>query len=334
VTAETPARTAGAEPLGLGALIDALELDDPLRPMLDWTSLDLARLLPGRSVFRPVQPEAGELPYLDHTIDIVLVDEADRMREAARVATDVVVRVGADDLGGAIAVETRRLCADSRPAPSPVLILVATHAADDWLARLEEAMAQRPGVEVTAAEHLAAARDTGAATVVLAERGVLPLPGCIEAAERLLAHDQRVGGVAVKLFAADGSLAAAGGAAFADGSVSGIAEGAPVVEAWHEYVRPVAAAVGLVVLRSAAARQIVSAEDADEVDLADVSARLWSTGWELQYQPDAVAVREVAPATAMYSWPLAADGLPPRPDVLDSAAWRRLLARGEVGAVR
>ena len=122
-------------------------------------------------------------------------------------------------------------------------------------------MAGRPGVEVRAAvDPLAAAVETDAPTVVLAERGVLPLPGCIEAAERLLAHDQQVGGVAVKLFDADGLLEAAGGAAFADGSVAGIAAGAPAAAPWHEYVRPVAAAVGLVVLRSAAARQIAPSE--------------------------------------------------------------------------
>ena len=121
----------------------------------------------------------------------------------------------------------RAACVPSvRPAPAPVLILVATDADDEWLGRLTEAVAERPGVEVRAAvDPLAAAVETDAPTVVLAERGVLPLPGCIEAAERLLAHDQQVGGVAVKLFDADGSLEAAGGAAFADGSVEGIAAG-------------------------------------------------------------------------------------------------------------
>ena len=57
---------------------------------------------------------------------------------------------------------------------------------------LTEAVAGRPGVEVrAAADPIAAAAETDAPTVVLAERGVLPLPGCIEAAERLLAPTSR-----------------------------------------------------------------------------------------------------------------------------------------------
>jgi hypothetical protein len=141
--------------------------------------------------------------------------------------------------------------------------------------------------------------------------------------------------VAVKLFAADGSLEAAGGAVFADGSMEGIARGAPPAAPWHEYVRPVAAAVGLVVLRPAAARELALADHAGTFDLADISARLWSNGWELHYQPDAAAVRALAPAAPPAdAWPQASDGLPTRPDELHDLAWRLLLARDEVGAVR
>ena len=65
----------------------------------------------------------------------------------------------------------------------------------------------------------------------------------------------------------------------------------PAAAPWHEYVRPVDAAVGLIVLRSAAARQSAAAEDAGAFDLASLSAHLWSSGWGLRYQPDAAAVR-------------------------------------------
>ena len=34
------------------------------------------------------------------------------------------------------------------------------------------------------------------------------------------------------------------------------------------------------------------------LDLAGLSARLWSSGWELRYQPDAAAVRVHPPAAA------------------------------------
>ena len=92
-------------------------MGDRLAPILDWTSLGLARvLLPDRTLFRPVAPDAEELPYLDHTIDVVLVDDAERMDEAARVAAAAVVRVTPDEAGGAIVVETRRLRSEHGPA--------------------------------------------------------------------------------------------------------------------------------------------------------------------------------------------------------------------------
>jgi hypothetical protein len=328
-------RAADAEPPALGVVIDDLGLDDRLEPLLDWTTLELARLLPGRTVFRPVEPDARQLPYADHTIEVVLADDPERMDEAARIASCAVVLVADDGAGGAIVLETRRLRSDRGPDPAPILILVATDADDEWLACLAEAVAERPGVEVrAAADAIAAAAETDVPTVVVAERGILPLPGCIEAAERLLAHDQKLGGVAVKLFRADGSLEAAGGAAFADGSVEGIAGGAAAAAPWHEFVRPVDAAVGLIVLRSAAVRQSAAAEDAGAFDLTSLSARLLSGGWGLRYQPDSAAVRVLARAAAQAAvWPRA-DGRPPRPAELGDGAWRRLLAGDQVGAAR
>ena len=55
-----------------------------------------------------------------HTIDVVLVDDAERMDEAARVAAGTAVLVATDDAGGAIAVETRRMRSAlvRRPRPS------------------------------------------------------------------------------------------------------------------------------------------------------------------------------------------------------------------------
>ena len=175
---------------------------------------------------------------------------------------------------------------------------------------------------------------TTAPVVVVAERGVLPLPGCIEAAERLMAANERLGGVAVKLFDADGELEAAGGAAFADGSVEPIAKGAPASAPWHEYVRPVSTAFGLIILRSAAARQCTPADDGS-FDLAALSARLLSSGWELRYQPHAAAVCVLPPRRGRAgAWSHGREGLPERPAELNDASWRSLLANEVVGAVR
>jgi hypothetical protein len=332
---EARSRTATEEEeTSLGALIDRLQ-GDRFTPILDWTSLGMERALPGRPLFEPVAPGAPLLPYFDGTIDLVLVDDAERMDEAARVAAGAAVLVAADDTGEVTAAAVRRKRLTHSAAPTAVRILVATHADDDWLGRLSNAVAGHRAVEVCAAtEPITAALTSNGANMVVAERGVAPLPGCIEAAESLLTGNQQIGGVAVKLFTADGSLEAAGGAAFADGSIEAIAEGAPASAPWHEYVRPVAAAVGLVVLRSAAARQCLAAESASAFDLAGLSAHLWSSGWELSYQPHAAAVRVLAQTAEPGAWPDATPGLPPRPHELDDASWRRLLANDLVGAAR
>jgi hypothetical protein len=322
--------------LGQSALADMIDrvcVGDRHAPILDWTSLGMSALLPGRTLFRPVEPDAEALPYVDHTIDVVLVDDAERMDEAARVAaTPVLVTI--DDAGRVTGAQTRHTLVQPGPPPAPVLTLVPADTSDEWLGRLIEAFAGRPGVEVRAtADMLATAVESDAPILVLAEGGVLPLPQCIEAAERILAIDPQVGGVAVKLFGADGSLEAAGAAAFADGSLAPIAREAPAAAPWHDYARPVAAAYGLVVLRSAAARQCIAGDPAEGFDLAGVSARLWSSGWELRYQPDAAAVRVLEPAAQVAEWPAAPAGLPARPPELDDAAWRHLLAKDRVGAV-
>jgi hypothetical protein len=317
----------------LGALIDRLQ-GDRFTPILDWTSLGMERALPGRPLFQPVAPGAPLLPYFDQTIDLVLVDDAERMDEAARVAAGAAILVATDDTGEVTAAEVRRKRLTQGAAPTAVRILVATHADDDWLGMLRNAIAGHRAVEVSAAAEPIAAFTSNGANIVVAERGVAPLPGCIEAAESLLSGNQQIGGVAVKLFTADGSLEAAGGAAFADGSIEAIAEGAPASAPWHEYVRPVAAAVGLVVLRSAAARQGLAADGANAFDLAKLSAHLWSSGWELRYQPHGAAVRVLAQAAEPGAWPDATPALPPRPRELDDFSWRRLLANDLVGAAR
>jgi hypothetical protein len=331
-----PDQPAGGEPPPLSVLINSLDISDRWAPMLDWTSDDLAARLPDRTFFRAVDPDATKLPYRDHTIEVVLVDSPARMDEAARVAASAVVRVTIDETGAAFAAETRRLRVERRREPVPVLILVAANPDGEWLAHLERAVSERPGIEVMAtADPLAEAAESDAPIVVLVEHGVVPLPGCIEAAERVFAHDPQAGGVAVKLLTANGLLEAAGGAAFADGSVEGIAAGGPQSAPWHEYVRPVPAALGALVVRSPAIRANVSADAARAFDLVRISAELWSGGSALFYQPDAVAVRVHASAPAgARGWPAAPDGLPPRPPELGDGSWRRLLARGEVGAPR
>src|SRR3954452_21780646 len=56
----------------LEPLIERLCPSDRFAPILDWTSLGVAQFLLGWTLFRPVDPDAGALPYLDHTIGVVL----------------------------------------------------------------------------------------------------------------------------------------------------------------------------------------------------------------------------------------------------------------------
>jgi hypothetical protein len=333
---EAASQSAGTETPPLSELIDSLGLRDRLTPILDWTSHGLAQSLPGHPLFRPVAPGAGLLPYLDHTIDVVIVDDAERLDEAARVAANAAVLVSPEADGGAIPVETRRTRAARAHGNVPIPIFVATDSGDEWLGQLEAVVTRRSGIEVKpAADSIAEILKTTAPVVVVAERGALPLPGCVEAAERLLAANERLGGVAVKLFDADGALEAAGGAAFADGSVEPIAKGAPPSAPWHEYVRPVSTAVGLIVLRSAAARQCVRADQDGAFELAALSERLRSSGWELRYQPHAAAVCVLPPRkVGAGSWSHGREGLPERPAESNDASWRSLLANDVVGAAR
>ena len=204
-----------------------------------------------------------------------------------------------------------------------VPMLVATDAGDEWLARLTEALAERRGVEVRAAVDPAGGGRRDRRADRGAGRARDPAPARLHRGRRAPARRRtsELGGVAVKLFDADGSFEAAGGAAFDDGSVEGIAGGAAAAAPWHEYVRPVAAAVGLVVLRSAAARQSAPAKDAGAVR-PDKPLR----------SPVVERVEAVLPAGRRRgSRASRAEDAPPSSTM---TSWRRLLARDKVGVAR
>jgi hypothetical protein len=100
-------------------------------------------------------------------------------------------------------------------------------------------------------------------------------------------------------------------------------------------VRPVPSAVGAVVMRMAALRDVHQADGDGPFDVAALSARLWSNGWELLYEPDAAAVRVLAPPEGPASvWPETIDGRPARPAELTDDSWRALLSRRKVGALQ
>ena len=241
-------------------------------------------------------PMPKQLPYLDHTIDVVLVDDAERMDEAARVGANAVVRVTADGDGRG---DRRR---DAPPAfrreagAAPVLILVATDADDEWLGRLTEAVAERPGVEVRAAVDPLAApsrptrRSSCWPSAVSCRSPVASRPP--SASWRTTS---RLGGVAVKLFDADGSLEARRRGCLRRRLGRGDREGCSGSRAVARVRAPRR--------RRGRARRAAIGCGAADARRPATRARstwprsrlsLWSSGWELRYQPDAAAVRVLA----------------------------------------
>jgi len=317
-------------------LLDRVVDGDRYAAILDWTDLNLGSLVVGRNIITAPAGNDGKLLYLDRTIDVVVIQDPARLEEGRRVAGCAVVVVSPAEGGEILVTATEDLRADNVSAVDPVLVVIAVEPGDPWLAYVEEAVAPLRNVTVVAAHDpweaaIAAEPDV----VVVAEHGVLPLPGCIEACSALLLSGDRIGGVAAKLLAADGSLEAAGSMVFADGSIENVSGGCgEIAAAWHEYVRPICSTTGLLTIRAAALRETQFAPGS----FAAVSAALWRAGYETRYQPDAWAVRtpdsdgpDMVEGVAPESWGQALSARPHRPTPLDARAWRSLLARDEAG---
>ena len=93
--------------------------------VLDWTDLDLARELSGLTTFRA--PPGDRLPYLDASVEIVVVDRAHDHAEATRVASATVITVE-PGAAGALAVATLEIGsngASTRPPKLRTLVLTS-----------------------------------------------------------------------------------------------------------------------------------------------------------------------------------------------------------------
>ena len=106
--------------------------------ILDWSNgLNLARSFPGLVVFSPLTAD-GVLPYLDETVDIVVIASADTFPEARRVARAVVVTL---DASGATSNWKR---SESEHGAESVSIIIPCHNGanhtDNCLAALRETL--------------------------------------------------------------------------------------------------------------------------------------------------------------------------------------------------
>lgn len=351
------ARTVVDEP-GAGAVFDLTEravvgprslrgevrrlagaLSDP-PAVLDWTSLDLTRELPGVATFQP--PAGDRLLYLDHSVDIVIVDTAHNLEDARRVASLAVITVAT----GASGVEVRdvELRSDVTERADLRVLVVSTAAAgdDNWRACLSARVAEA-GADLRFATVGIAGLDAldDHDVVVVVERHVLPLPGAIETAARM-ASDDRSAAIAGKIVRADGRLEAAGGTVFFDRSVALIGESSADVRApWHDYVRPVCWAPGLVAAASSLWATVPGPEArSGRPFVREWCAAVWADGGSVVYQPTVAAVRvagdggEAPTPLDESSWQRVLDLRPKRPRELSDDAWRHLLAHDDVDACR
>ena len=328
----------------LRAAIDELAAGTAEPPsVLDCTGLDLRLELPDLAVFTP--PPGDRLHYLDRSVDVVVVEEGGRSpggrAGAARVADRGVVLVAPGGTG-AVVRSVERVTAAAEPARPRVLVW-ASPAAD---ARWEPAMAER--VEQAGADLLVAAvgldalaKVDGHDVILALEPHVLPLPGTIRAAAAAAAGDP-ASAVAGKVLRPDGLLEAAGGSVFFDRSVALIAGASSQVRApWHDYVRPVCWAPGLVAAAAPLWAAVPGPGGSEgRAYLREWCAAVWQQGGAVVYHPDVAAVRvdgnggEPSIPLESSAWQRVLDLRPARPAELGDGAWRHLLAHEDVEACR
>ncbi len=332
-----------ARAVSLRSAIDELSgerVDGPA--VLDWTGSDIARELPGIATF--CSPRDDVLPYVDHSVDVVVADETRDVAEARRVASLGVVVVSSDNSS----VRVRMVHANGNGATAPRRVVVWSTEPESgdgttWRARLEECVtAAGAELRLGSIDALTQLADDGRYdVVVVVEPFVLPLPGAIQQVAALVASEPETAHAA-KVLRADGSIEAAGGTVFSDRSVASIARGsADVRAAWHEYSRMVCWAPGMVAVAPALLRSARAPELHDvHAFLREWSASVWAHGGSVTYEPSVAAVRvrgdggESARALPESAWQRVLDLRPQRPTTLDESAWRHLLAHDDVEACR
>ncbi|MGN6608331.1 MAG: sulfotransferase [Jatrophihabitans sp.] len=318
-------------PSSLPVLVERLAPGVTADPaVLDWSELGIASLLPGRNVFTP--PAGALLPYLERSVDLVVVRDAERLDEARRVASRAVVVLARSGRPRVVDVE---LVEAEPPAPAPAIRYVVAGEPDPtWRRLFAEAVGAPLDVLTPGLEPVDLRAE--AEVVALVQPGVLPLPGCAAAATTTLAGT--TGAVAVKLLDAQGRIESAGEVVFADGSTAGIAAGAAVLaEPWHEYVRDVCGGRGLLFVGGAALDALGDRIASLEPHPLIWAAAVWRAGLRVRYQPTAAAVRAttgvdddaLAPVVAT-AWAPALPHRPVRPATFDLTAQRTLLARDDV----
>jgi hypothetical protein len=329
-----------AGPRSLRAAIDELAANlDRASAVLDCTGSALEAELPDLAVFSP--PPGDHLPYLDRSVDVVVVDPGGNLGEARRVAALGVITIEAGGTGPVVR-SVEPVTAAAEPAPPRVAVWSSRLTDPRWEATLAERVERAGATVLLSPIDATSVASLGDYDVVVAvEPHILPLPGTIRAAAAAAVADP-ASAVAGKLLRADGRLESAGGTVFFDRSVALIAASSPDVRApWHDYVRPVCWAPGLV----AAASPLWTGVPGPAVlegrpYLREWCAALWSQGGAVVYHPDIVAVRvdgdgsEPTIPLEASAWQRVLDLRPARPSELSDGAWRYLLDHDDMEACR
>jgi hypothetical protein len=332
---------ADAEAPSLRAALEHLSAGGTEPPaVLDCTGLDVRAELRDLAVFAP---PAGDrrLPYLDRSIDVVVVEEGRDTGGAARVARLGVITVAAGGTGAAVrSVDAYSNTAQA--APSRVLVWARPAPDPRWEATVRERVEQAGAALLVAPLDLEAlAQLDGHDVVVALESHVLPLPGAIRAAVAAAAGEP-ASALAGKVLRRDGCLESAGGTVFFDRSLALIAGSSPHVRApWHDYVRPVCWAPGVVAATTALWQKVPGPPDLEgRAYLREWCAAVWAQGGAVVYHPDVAAVRvdgdggEPSIPLEASAWQRVLDLRQARPRELSDGAWRYLLGHDDVEACR